>query len=185
MNKCSSPHAAYYIFGNGFLDAFFPWFPPSEILLLPICTEQPNRWFFMSIIAVLGASCGASIIYIFGGYFTGVIDELLAQIPSEKFEKELVRDFLDRWGLIAIYFLGVLPVPILITSFMAGSQEINYFIFIFALSLARATRYVPFSFIVARFNIQLDKLLRKHLFTLVLFTFVIFFSIIYIANSFL
>lgn len=184
IDKCKSRYAVYYLFGNGFLDVFFPWFPPTEILLLPICTEQPQRWVYMCSIALLGVCIGGSIVYSLGAFFAEDIATLLSSTPSITYDRDEVKEYLEKWGLISIFILAILPIPILVTSFVSGTQDINYFIFILALMSARGLRFYPFAFVVSTFNIQLDKFLRKHFFLFIILSSLIFFAILILIKTY-
>ena len=162
IEKCKSRHAQYYLFANGLLDAFFPWFPPIEVLLTPICTAQPDRWVRMATWGLVGTVLGATLVYLISLYATSYIADILSSIPSLGYDETAVKEQFSRYGFYAIFFLSLLPLPVLFTSFVAGSQEVNYFAFLIAISLARGGRFYFFGLIVSHFSQQIESFLRKH-----------------------
>lgn len=116
----------------------------------------------MAFVGLVGTVSGAVSVYLLSRFFTIQIADILTSFPSLGYDEISVKKQLSQWGFYAVFILGALPLPILFTSFVAGSQEINLLVFIFALSISRGMRFFTAAYLIYKFNDQIEQILKKY-----------------------
>lgn len=135
-----SPNALVLLFFLSALEATIVPIPLELVLIPYMILEQKRIWTIASV-ALAGCLAGAVIGYYIGfALFDSVgqwfIDYLSLQQYYESFQQTLKED-----GFIAIFLVGVTPVPFQTAMLAAGAANFSLILFLLATALSRSIRY--------------------------------------------
>lgn len=117
------------------LKAFLP-LPSLEVVLTPLCLNNPDRWILYSIEGAIGTCIGGGIGY-FIAYKLG--RKALRHIASED-EIQKGEDLMQRHGMLAVFIGGVTPIPDFLLAYLAGFTHMNFMSFTLCDGFARLLR---------------------------------------------
>ena len=135
-----SPHALTILFFMSALEAtIIPI--PLELVLIPYMILERERIWTIASVALAGCLVGAVAGYAIGyALFESVgqwfIDYLSLQQYYQQFEATLRED-----GFIAVFLVGVTPVPFQTAMLAAGATGFSLSLFLLASGIARGIRY--------------------------------------------
>lgn len=156
-----SPYALVMLF---FLSAFEATLipVPLELILIPYMMIERQRIWLISSVALLGCLTGAM-----AGYWVGVslfdsIGQWLIGIigGAEAFGQYM--DSLDEEGFVAIFMVGITPVPFQFAMLGAGATGYPLLLFMLASALSRGIRYYGLAALVLLFGDTAAQLWKKH-----------------------
>lgn len=157
----SSPHALVLLF---FLSAMEATLLPIalELVLVPYMVLERKRIWLVSTVALAGFLVGA-----IGGYYIGFalfdtagewfISYLSMQDYYQEFQETLKED-----GFVAIFLVGVTPVPFQVAMLAAGAGDYPLSLFLLAAGTARALRYYALALIVLWLGPYTERLWGKY-----------------------
>lgn len=135
-----SPHALVILFFMSALEAtVIPI--PLELVLIPYMILERQRIWAIASVALAGCLVGALAGYYIGfALFDSVgqwfIDYLSLQSDYQQFKTTLQSD-----GFMAVFLVGVTPVPFQTAMLAAGALQFSLTLFILASALSRGIRY--------------------------------------------
>jgi membrane protein YqaA with SNARE-associated domain len=105
----------------------------SSILIMPILVEKMNL-FWVIIVSALGNIPNTSINYLVGN-------------TSKRFFSNnpfllLIKKWMEKYGLIVVYLIAIIPLPIDVNGLMAGYVDIPYKKYILVNFLGRCTSFL-------------------------------------------
>jgi membrane protein YqaA with SNARE-associated domain len=117
----------------GYAGVFFFNVFSSSILIMPILVEKMNL-FWVVIVSALGNIPNTSINYLVGN-------------TSKRFFSNnpiilLLKKWMVKYGLIVVYIIAIIPLPIDVNGLMAGYIDIPYKKYIAVNFLGRATSFL-------------------------------------------
>lgn len=135
-----SPHALFVLFFMSALEATIVPIP-LELVLIPYMILERERIWAIASVALAGCLVGAVIGYYIGfALFDSIgqwfINYLSLQEYYQSFETTLKDD-----GFMAIFLVGVTPVPFQTAMLAAGASAFPLTLFILASGLSRGIRY--------------------------------------------
>lgn len=108
-----------------------------ELIMFPIITNVPERWWIISINVAFANTIGAYLVYRFmaskdNRFFNKIISKK-NQIYSEK--------LFNRYGFWAIFIFALTPLPFFIILFTASVAKMRFTHYLFATFFSRGTRF--------------------------------------------
>ncbi len=156
-----SPYALVLLFFLSSLEAtLIPI--PLELVLIPYMMIERQRIWLVSSVALLGCLVGALF-----GYWVGVslFDSLGQWLintlgGAESFERYVAS--LEEEGFVAIFMVGITPVPFQFAMLGAGATGYPLMLFLLASALSRGIRYYGLALLVLLFGDTAAELWKKH-----------------------
>lgn len=119
------------------LKAFLP-LPSLEVILVPLCLRNPEKWFVYSIEGAIGTCIGGAIGYAIA-YFFGrpIVKNIACDEDVDKGER-----LMNKYGLLAVFIGGITPLPDFLLAYLAGFTHMNFLSFTLCDGFARFLRSV-------------------------------------------
>lgn len=143
----NSPHALVLLFFLSGLEATI--LPVAlELVLVPYMVLERHRIWRIATVALAGFMVGAV-----GGYYIGyglfdTAGEWFIQYLSIQDYYQSFQETLQQDGFVAIFLVGVTPVPFQVAMLAAGAGDYPLSLFLLAAGAARALRYYVLALIV-------------------------------------
>jgi membrane protein YqaA with SNARE-associated domain len=145
----------------GLLEAVIPFITP-EVFLIPMLASARKRIWLLALCPVLGNLVAALILYGVGAALAGpVVEPLVAWMGAEA-EYGKAVDWLREDGFLALFLLDLVPIPVQIVFLAAGVAGYSLPLFLLAIGLSRAARYLLIAAIVAIVGKRARSWLEKH-----------------------
>ena len=147
-----------------FLESFI--FPiPTDAMIIPMVIAKRNKFFKISLIAiifsVLGALIGYAIGYIFFNEIGIKIFEIFGTENSNLFIEKLESEKGLLSGTIILFIAGFTPLPFKIITISSGFVHFNIFLFIFTCIIARGLRFFLVAYLTYKYGLSIGPLLEK------------------------
>lgn len=117
------------------LKAFLP-LPSLEVVLVPLCIANPEKWILYSLEGAIGTCIGGGIGYCIA-YIAGR-KALVHIATAEDIEKG--EHLMNRYGLWAVFIGGITPIPDFLLAYLAGFTHMNFVSFAVCDGFARLLR---------------------------------------------
>jgi membrane protein YqaA with SNARE-associated domain len=127
---------------------------PIEVILLPLMLLRRQRPWFYALIATLGCTAGAIVVYAAAFYFFEQWAPWLLETLQWTEEYDTFARYFDRYGFVPIVAVGIAPIPFQIAMLVAGAAGYPFFPFVAAATLARGIRYFGLAALVRAFGEQ-------------------------------
>jgi membrane protein YqaA with SNARE-associated domain len=145
----------------GLLEAVIPFITP-EVFLIPMLAAAKQRMWLLALCPVLGNLVAALALYGVGAIMAGpVVEPLVAWMGAEA-EYQRAVDWLKEDGLVAIFLLDLVPIPVQVVLLAAGVAGVSLPLFLVAIALSRAIRYLIIAAIVKLVGKRAREWLDKH-----------------------
>lgn len=157
----SSPHALILLF---FLSALEATILPIalELVLVPYMVLERKRIWLVSTVALAGFLAGAIVGYYIGfALFDTAGEWFINYLSIQDYYKDF-QDTLSEDGFIAIFLVGVTPVPFQVAMLAAGAGDYPLWLFMLAAGAARALRYYVLALIVLWLGPYTERLWGKY-----------------------
>lgn len=123
------------LFLYSILKAFLP-LPSLEVLLVPLCLKNPQKWIWYSLIGACGTCIGGAIGYVLAWRIgKSAFSNIAAREDIEKGEQ-----LMDRYGVIAVFIGGITPLPDFLLAYLAGFTHMPFLKFTLSDGIARLLR---------------------------------------------
>ena len=147
-----------------FLESFI--FPiPTDAMIIPMVIAKRNKFFKISLIAiifsVLGALIGYAIGYIFFNEIGIKIFEIFGTENSNLFIEKLESEKGLLSGTIILFIAGFTPLPFKIITISSGFVHFNIFLFILTCFIARGLRFFLVAYLAYKYGLSIRPLLEK------------------------
>lgn len=140
-----------FLFFYSIFKAFLP-LPSLEVVLLPLHLQRLDLMWWYSFIGASGTFVGGSI-----GYLLATIikeDKWIAFFTEKTWKKG--KDFVSKYGVLAVFIGGVTPIPDFLLAYVAGFVRMHYFAFAISDGIARFLRSVFILYLFTKLGILVD-----------------------------
>lgn len=131
--------------------AFLP-LPSLEVVLVPLCIANPDKWILYSIEGAVGTFIGGAIGYVIA-YRLG--RKAFVHIASDA-DIEKGEELMNRYGLLAVFIGGVTPIPDFLLAYLAGFTRMRFTSFALCDAVARLLRSLLVTFCLKQMGTILD-----------------------------
>lgn len=132
----------------GLLEAVIPFITP-EVFLIPMLASARKRIWLLALCPVLGNLVAALILYAAGAALAEPVVEPLVRWMGGETEYQRAVEWLREDGFLALFLLDLVPIPVQIVFLAAGVAGYSLPLFLLAIGLSRAARYLLIAGIVA------------------------------------
>jgi membrane protein YqaA with SNARE-associated domain len=151
----------------GLLEAVIPFITP-EVFLIPMLAAAKQRMWLLALCPVLGNLVAALVLYSLGAMMAEpVVEPLVAWMGAEA-EYQRAIDWLREDGFVAVFLLDLVPIPVQVVLLAAGVAGFSLPLFLVAIALSRAIRYLIIAGIVKLVGKRAREWLDKHQFEIFL-----------------
>lgn len=127
------------------LKAFLP-LPSLEVLLIPLCVQEPASYLRYALEGAVGTCAG------------GLIGYLLARHLAERIARSLITPqqmekgcrLMQRYGILAVFIGGITPIPDFILPYLAGFTRMNFLAFTLSDGISRFLRSLLIGYSISR-----------------------------------
>lgn len=148
------------LFGIAFLDSALIPLPggPDAVLML-LSAKTPERMPLYVFAGTIGSVAGCLVLY--------YLSDKAGHRALEKFsaaQQERVKNWLDRYDVMAVLVAAVLPPPFPFKLFVisAGVFRLNVFRFAVAIAIGRAFRFALEGYLAVRYGEQAKEILKNY-----------------------
>lgn len=146
-NWSTGPRAYLAAVMIGLLEAVVPFITP-EVFLIPMLASAKQRMWLLALCPVLGNLIAALILYGLGALLAEPVVEPIVQLLGGEAEYREAIDWLKQDGFLAIFLLDLVPIPVQVVFLAAGVAKFSLPLFLAAIALSRAARYLLIAAIV-------------------------------------
>lgn len=125
------------------LKAFLP-LPSLEVILVPLCLANMDKWIIYSLEGAVGTFIGGAIGYAIA-FKLG--RKAMCHIASEK---DIIKgeNLMQKYGLWAVFIGGITPIPDFLLAYLAGFTHMRFFSFAMCDAIARLIRSLLVTYIL-------------------------------------
>jgi len=159
-HKFANPILAFVAFLESFI---FPI--PTDAMLIPMVIAKRNKFFKISLIAIIFSVLGAIIGYLIGYIFFNEIGVKIFEIfgveNANIFKEKLASETGLLSGIIILFIAGFTPLPFKIITISSGFVHFNIFFFIMTCLLARGLRFLLVGYLAYKYGAAIGPFLEK------------------------
>lgn len=157
---------------------FFP-IPPDVLLIAIISMRRVKKWFYYSSVALVFSVLGGIMGYIIGNSFFDLFGEAIISFYNlqEAFDK--ISIVFKEQTFFAILIAAITPIPFKIFTLAGGLFKVNFFIFLLAAIIGRATRFYLVGYITNIYGDRLVKVFFKYFNTISLLIILLIIVLVY------
>lgn len=133
------------------LKAFLP-LPSLEVLLVPLCLANMDKWIIYSLEGAVGTFIGGAIGYAIA-YKVG--RKALMNIAGQK-DVEAGERLMNKYGLLAVFIGGITPIPDFLLAYLAGLTHMRFFSFASCDAIARLLRSLLVTYLLKALGTVFD-----------------------------
>ncbi|WP_420392050.1 YqaA family protein [Acuticoccus sp.] len=116
---------------------------PLEAVIVPLMVAYPRRAWAIAVAALVGCLIGATLFYYVGHLlFEPVVAPLLDALSLRQSYEEALAEISGSGYFWAVFLVSVGPVPLQLATLGAGATDAGYAVFISAIAVSRAIRYL-------------------------------------------
>lgn len=112
--------------------------PPIEVVQVPLTLLRPDRWIEYAINISLSCLLGAMVGYELGKKYG---ESILTRFGVKVKTIEKVKDYINKYDVLAMAIFSFTPIPFTIGVFVAGIVKMNKIKYFFTVLFARSIRY--------------------------------------------
>ncbi len=147
-----------------FLESFI--FPiPTDAMIIPMVIAKRDKFFKISLIAIIFSVIGALIGYLIGYVFfneVGVkIFEIFGAENANIFKEKLANETGLLSGVIVLFIAGFTPLPFKIITISSGFVHFNIFLFIITCFVSRGLRFFLVAYLAYKYGSAIGPFLEK------------------------
>lgn len=133
------------------LKAFLP-LPSLEVILVPLCLSNMDKWIIYSIEGAIGTFVGGGIGY-FIAYKLG--RKAMLHIASES-DIAKGENLMHKYGLWAVFIGGITPIPDFLLAYLAGITHMPFLSFASCDAIARFIRSLLVTYVLKTLGTMMD-----------------------------
>ncbi|MCI8271665.1 MAG: DedA family protein [Erysipelotrichaceae bacterium] len=131
------------LFLYAILKAFLP-LPSLEVILVPLCLANMDKWIIYSLEGAAGTFIGGAIGY-WIAYKAG--RNALVHLAGKKDVEEGER-LMNKYGLLAVFIGGITPIPDFLLAYLAGFTHMRFLSFALCDAVARLLRSLLVTYVL-------------------------------------
>lgn len=156
-----SPHALWLLAVMSFLETIIVPIPIEVVLIPFMLTNRHRIWLIATV--VTAACIAASLLgYAIGYLFYQSIGVWFLETFGHQAAYESFTQLFDDYGFVAVFVVGILPIPFQLAMLAAGLTEYPLPLFVLATLIARGLRYYGLAWLVYAFGDRARKLWDRH-----------------------
>lgn len=156
-----SQHALWLISVLSFLETII--IPvPIEVVLIPFMATNRHRIWLIATVTTAGCLVASLVGYGIGMVLYESVGQWFIETMGFQSAYQSFQGFFDRHGFLAIFALGIVPIPFQVAMITAGLSGYPLHLFALAAVLARGLRYYGLAWLVQRFGRRAQELWRRH-----------------------
>lgn len=156
------PQSAVVLSSVSFAESLFFPIPPDVFLIAIISVRKVQRWFYYATLTTVFSILGGIVGYIVGATFFDTFGQKIINFYnlSESFEK--ISVIFKEQTFFAIFAAALTPIPFKIFTLAGGLFKVNFFVFLLAAIIGRATRFYAVAFITKIYGPSLVEIFFKY-----------------------
>ena len=164
LNLAGHKSSNFYLGLVSFIESsFFPI--PPDVMIIPMVIAKRDKFFKISLIAIIFSVLGAMIGYFIGYAFfneMGVkIFEIFGSENANIFTEKLANETGLLSGIIILFIAGFTPLPFKIITISSGFVHFNFFLFIMTCFVARGLRFFLVAYLTYKYGSAIGPFLEK------------------------
>ncbi len=157
----ASPYMPHWVAVLSFLENTIIFYA-VEPLLIAVMVARRKQAYLLAAMLLLGSVAGAATMYLLGSLaFQTLITPLLEQGDLGA-EFAQLEERVNNGGFVALYLLGIMPVPYQLVTTAAGVLNMPFLPFLVVVTLSRATRYFGLAVIISELGRPAQRLLESN-----------------------
>jgi membrane protein YqaA with SNARE-associated domain len=157
---------------------FFP-IPPDVLLMAIISVRKVQRWFFYATITTVFSILGGIVGYIVGATFFDAFGQGIITFYGLEADFEKIKIIFEDQTFFTILVAALTPIPFKLFTLAGGLFKVNFFVFLIASIIGRATRFYVVAYLTKLYGPALVKIFFKYFNTISL-TLVFLITILFI-----
>lgn len=165
--KPSGPKILSFV---SFIEAIF--FPvPPDVLLIPLAIGNRKKSIIFGLLCSVFSVLGASLGYFIGswvwwnspGEFSTIANYFFDFVPGFTHSSfDSIKNLYEEYNFLIIFTAGFTPIPFKLFTISAGSFKINFFLFIFASTISRSTRFLLIAFLIKVYGESIRHFIERY-----------------------
>ena len=145
----------------GFLEGSFI-VVPMEPVFLPLMVLKRKKAWIVALALLLGNVIGGLLMYALGALLADeMIQPLVSMFDAQASYDQTIQDLREN-GFTTLFMIGITPFPFQVGTAAAGAAGFSLILFVMAVSLSRAIRFLVLAFLVMIIGQRANDLLRKY-----------------------
>ncbi len=140
LHWADTPYGIWVLFALAFSESsFFPI--PPDVLLIALCIARPDRALFYAFISTVGSITGGIFGYLIGHFLFKEVGQPIIELYGAMDKYLWIQDKFETYDFVSIFAAALTPIPYKVFTIAAGAFKINFWIFLAASVMGRATRF--------------------------------------------
>lgn len=145
------PFALTFLFLGSVLEStVLPW--PIEFPMVAYMLRGKRQTVEVVAVAVAGSVVGSLLFYLAGRTAFELLEGFIAARPGLESSLQTAQDWIAEWGVLAVAFTTMAPIPIQMASLAAGLSQMAILPFVLAIAAGRSIRYWAMGLVVIVFG---------------------------------
>lgn len=156
------PQAAVVLSSISFAESLFFPIPPDVFLIAIISVRKIQRWFFYATLTTVFSILGGIVGYIVGASFFDAFGQSIISFYGLEADFEKIRILFQNQTFFAMLVAALTPIPFKLFTLAGGLFKVNFFVFLIASIIGRATRFYAVAYLTKLYGPSLVKIFFKY-----------------------
>ncbi|MDR3112508.1 MAG: VTT domain-containing protein [Elusimicrobiota bacterium] len=157
----NTKYSSWVLFVISFIESsFFPI--PPDVLLIPLTSAQPKKWFQKASICLIGSVLGAFLGYAVGFIFYETIGLAIVNLYHLQNAMQIIEAKYTQNAFLAIFTGAFTPIPYKAMTISAGIFHINIITLFCASLIGRGARFYAVAFGIRIFGDKIKNAIEKY-----------------------
>ena len=156
------PQAAVVLSSISFAESLFFPIPPDVFLIAIISVRKVQRWFFYATLTTVFSILGGIVGYIVGASFFDAFGKSIISFYGLEADFEKIRILFQDQTFFAMLVAALTPIPFKLFTLAGGLFKVNFFVFLIASIIGRATRFYVVAYLTKLYGPSLVKIFFKY-----------------------
>jgi membrane protein YqaA with SNARE-associated domain len=156
------PQAAVVLSSISFAESLFFPIPPDVFLIAIISVRKVQRWFFYATLTTVFSILGGIVGYIVGASFFDAFGQSIISFYGLEADFEKIRILFQDQTFFAMLVAALTPIPFKLFTLAGGLFKVNFFVFLIASIIGRATRFYAVAYLTKLYGPSLVKIFFKY-----------------------
>ncbi len=158
LSYAEHPYSIWILATVAFVESSISPIPP-DILLIPMMISNRSKAIKMASVCIISSVIGGMIGYAIG---YGLYDIVGKYLVTEDALSSYQQKF-NQWGFLLISIKGFLPIPYKVVAIASGLAHYNFWLFMIASIIARASRFFMLAGLIYYFGEPIKEFIEKYL----------------------
>lgn len=156
------PQAAVVLSSISFAESLFFPIPPDVFLIAIISVRKVQRWFFYATLTTVFSILGGIVGYIVGASFFDAFGQTIISFYGLEADFEKIRILFQDQTFFAMLVAALTPIPFKLFTLAGGLFKVNFFVFLIASIIGRATRFYAVAYLTKLYGPSIVKIFFKY-----------------------